>query len=360
LDDHRPARGRTVLFVILGIALVVSVVILGVWLVGRVPPGAGDLTIELRDRGRIAVIGGDDLRRLSADGAELVLARDVAGLDAALAGRDEAALEEALSARGIAGLLVDGRAPRPGDTLAARLSRYENIDVLRGVYLTPVAALYLRRRGMDVDPDDGVLLARAARQIISGARLPNVRSFPEPLRRSRSVEILIVLRDGERARLWRSARGGSMARAMVTAASVARDRWIEREAAMGGALDVVLPTLHVDVMLLEEDGTLGDRSAAFLDRSFTPAHGVAFEAEGSWHYLRPEATHERGQGSMVRAYGQLFDDAGERQDSLTRVDLRAYRIVTRLLGTSEPSPRSPSFEIDPLGPASLEGIDALP
>lgn len=365
LEDPSRTRGRTALFVAIGIGLVLSVVGLAVWTSTELDSfsigGASGIEAELRDRGRIAIVGSND-SSYSADGAQLVVPE--ADLAAALAGRDEAALDEALSARGIAGVLVDGRRRRRGASIAARLSRYENVGVLSGVYLTPTAALYLRRRGLEVSENDGALLARAARQILGGARLPNVRSFPEPLRRSRSVEVLVVMRQGNRPRLWRSARGGSMARALITASSVARDRWIERETAMGGAIDDVLPTLSVDVLLLEEDGTIGDRSAAFLDRVITRAHGVAFEGEGSWHYLRPDATRERGRGSTIRAYTELFSDAGERTDSLERPELRLYRIVTRLVGTSPVSssplpPRSagPSA-LEAFGPPALEGASA--
>lgn len=310
-------------------------------------PGTAPILTELRDRGRIAVIGGDDLLSLSAEGAQLVPVAEVAGLQAALDGNDEEALALVLSEEAVGGVLVDGR--QPGDldgNLEQRLRAYGNLSALRGLTLTPVAALYERRRGLMLSEMHGRVLARAARQIVGGARMPRIRAFPEPLRRTRNVEVLIMLRQGSRARLWRSARGGSIARALITAGSVARQRWSEREQAMGGPIDERLPRLTVEVYLLEEDGTLEERGGPFVERVFTPDHGVAFEHRGSWHYLLPEATATRGEGSGVQAFHELFGDAGLPEDSLRREDLRVYRLVARAAGTSPPAvSRAPSPDV---------------
>lgn len=336
------------------IAVLAGLTGVALWL-GRGVPGTEGLAIELRDRGRIAVIGDDELLRIEAEGAELVPARDVPGLLEALAGRDEAALDRALLAAGIAGVLVDGRAGGDGSegaTLEQRLRAYASMESLRGVYLAPAAALYVRRGGVyGLEPAMGEVLARAARQLVGGSSTPLVRAFPEPLRRSRNVEVMVLLEQGGRPRLWRSARGGSIARALVTAASVARQRWTEREQAMGGDLDDRLPRMTVRVLLLEEDGTLGDVAAPFVERVFTDAHGVAFEHRGSWHYLLPQATAERGEGSAMRAYAELFDDAGLPADSLGRDELRAYRLVARDVGTSPPT-------VEPGAPSLPDGIVA--
>ncbi|MGE0789631.1 MAG: hypothetical protein AB7S26_28420 [Sandaracinaceae bacterium] len=279
------------------------------------PSVSAELLHELRDRGRIAVVGGEDLARLGAEGAELTPSAQVPGLDAALDGDDVAALDAALQENGIGGLLVDGRGPavEGAETLREKLRAYQPLDAVRGVYLTPTASLYVRRRGLALTDEHREALARAARQIVGGARTPRLRAFPEPLRRTTNVEVLIMLERDGRPRLWRSARGSSIARALITAGSVARQRWIERETAMGGAIDDPsrgLPSLTVRVFLLEEDGTLGDRSNAFVERVFTREHGVAVENRGSWHYLLPQASRDRGDGSAVLAYRELFDDAG--------------------------------------------------
>lgn len=320
------------------------------WIYRPAPPGTASLAAELRDRGRVALVGDDDLLRVRADGAQLIAARDIEGLEEALAGTDEAELDRVLREAGVAGVLVDGRRPprarREGATLAERLRAYDRFEVLSGVYLTPVAALYVRRREQPLSPAMGDALARAARQIVGGSSLPRVRAFPEALHRSRNVEVLVLLRKNGQPQLWRSARGGSIARALITAASVARERWAGRETAMGGPIEQQLPSLAVEVYLLEEDGTLGDRSAAFLERAFTPEHGVAFEERGSWHYLLPVATRQRGGGSIVRAYRALLEDADLPPDSLETRDLRLYRLVARRVGISAPpasgSARAPS------------------
>lgn len=338
-------------------AVAVSVAVGGWFLLrGRALPGTAGLRHEMRNRGRVAVIGDDDLMRLEADGSQLLPAASVAGLEEALAGTDPDALAEVLRAEGIGGVLVDGRGDGglgQGADLGAQLRAYGHVEPLRGVLLTPTAAFYARRRGLDLEPPLGRVLARAARQIVGGASLPRIRAFPEPLRRTRNVEVMVMLvTPGGRPKLWRSARGGSIARALTTAASVARQRWSEREQAMGGPIDERLPRMTVKVFLLEEDGTLADRSPGFLERAFTPAHGVAFEHRGSWHYLLPAATRERGEGSAVRAYEALFDDAGLDADSLHREDLRLYRLVANEVGTSPPAVSTGSAS-----PAPLPGPD---
>ncbi len=337
------------------------------------PPIAAGLARELRDRGRIAVVGDRDLARVEAEGAELVEARRVRGLEAALSGTDEEELERVMRREAIGGLMIDlrGQGPRRPQSLRDRLRACEQMSLLSGAYLTPMAALYVRWRGVRLTPELGAIVARAARQIVGGSTLPPMRSFPEPLRRSQNVEVMVMLRQGERPRLWRSARGGSIARALITAASVARERWVDRETAMGGSIDERLPSMSVEVYLLEEDGTLGDRTNGFMERMFGPHHGVAFEDRGSWHYLTPEATVERGRGSVRRAYLELFDDQGYTRESWDRPDLRFYRLVARPVGTSPPVRSAgslPPSAIVPttgdgargvLGVPALDGLDGL-
>lgn len=355
---------RTWIALVLLGTLVLGGVAVGVWWAGRSLPGTAGLARELRDRGRTAVVGGDDLLRITAEGAELIASRDVPGLDEALAGTDEMVLTEVLVAEGIAGVLVDGRSPgdaSEGASVEARLRSYANMESLRGVYLTPTAALYERRRDLTLEPRHRDAVARAARQLVGGSGMPRIRAFPEPIRRSRNVEVMVMLEQGGRPRLWRSARGGSIARALVTAASVARQRWAEREQAMGGSIDDRLPRMTVKVYLLEEDGTLDERSGAFVERVFSDVHGVAFEHRGSWHYLLPRATAERGGGSAMVAYSELFSDAGLAGDSLTREDLRPYRLVAREVGTSPPAVSRPGSgsSIDALSPDDSLGQGVL-
>ena len=142
---------------------------------------------------------------------------------------------------------------------------------------------------------------------------------------------------------------------------------MEREAVMGGPIDRRLHSLKVEVYLLEDDGTLGDRSPAFLERVITPEHGVALEDcgrdRGSWHYLLPEATRERGGGSAMRAYAELLEDAGMPADALEKSDVRLYRLVARPVGSSAPtsssrgsSPAARTAPVDPLGVPDLDRL----
>ncbi|HEY8429129.1 MAG TPA: hypothetical protein VIL20_12170, partial [Sandaracinaceae bacterium] len=103
------------------------------WIYRPAPPGTASLAAELRDRGRVALVGDDDLLRVRADGAQLIAARDIEGLEEALAGTDEAELDRVLREAGVAGVLVDGRRPprarREGATLAERLRAYDRFEV---------------------------------------------------------------------------------------------------------------------------------------------------------------------------------------------------------------------------------------
>jgi len=179
-------------------------------------------------------------------------------------------------------------------------------------------------------------MAMVARRLLEGDRPPRITSFPEPLRRVSHVEVMVLLKQGGRPRLWRSARGSSLGRALVTAATVARERWQERESAMGAPLDEMLPRLSVEVALLLDDGTLGERDAAFVDRVVTAEHGVAYERKGAWRYLLPAATADEGKGHASAAFAALFEDNGLSSDSLGKSDLRPYRLAVATLGESPP------------------------
>lgn len=262
-------------------------------------------------------------------------------------GTDEDALVGAMLEVGANAVVVAHARTRDQDgaspTLRDRFARYDAFERFRGVLLTPEAALYELRVGLELDPLLSGAIAHVARALVGGAPVPRVQSFPEPLRRIRNVEVMVLLSDGDQPRLWRSARGSSIARALLTAAVVARQRWAEREGAMGGPLVRLLPTLDVSVHLLEEDGTLTSSSPVFVESVFGPRHGVAFERRSDWRYLLPEATRDRGGGSPLRAYEALFDDADLPPDSLGRPDLRLYRLVSRRIALSPAPARSGSF-----------------
>jgi hypothetical protein len=362
-------------FLALGAVLVVGVVVALV-LFGRRPvPGIGELPRRLENRGRVLVVGSDELTRVRADGSSLV-AESASGLSELLDGTDERSFTEALAHEGFGAIVADERVEGElGDapTIRERLTHFGSFDRLACDYLTPSAALYVPRTDLVIDPPLDEALAHVARAILSGARAPRVQSFPEALRRIRNVEVMVMLEDRGHPRLWRSARGSSIARALLTAGVVARQRWSERQAAMGGPIDLVLPTLDVSVYLLDEDGTLGSRSPTFVERVFTPAHGVAFDHRGTWRYLLPDATREEGEGSAVRAYRELFIESDMAEDSLGRDDVRPYRMLARRLAVSpapvasRPSPLPPvdpgasgGSATDPLDGWAMPGADEIP
>ena len=347
-------------------AVIVALGAAAVWIAGKGALGDDDLRNQIERRGRLVVIGSDDLRELAGSGAEGVAEDEVSGLGEVLDGVDGAALAGALAAADLDGLVIEDcfrdwpalptteAEPR---SLRQILCRYGSVPSLSASYLAAAAAIYVPSWSDELGASDRLALAHVGRSLLAGARPPRLASFPEPLRRMRSVEVMVMLRERGQRRLWRSARGSSIARALITAAVVARQRWTERERALGGPIDDVLPRLDLEIMLLEEDGTLGDRGEGFVSRVFGPEHGVAFERKGTWRYLRPEATAERGQGSALVAYAGLFEDHGLDPDSLSRSDLRLYRLATKLLArSSAPSPvGSPDPLTGPAGPA-----DGLP
>jgi hypothetical protein len=302
----------------------------------------------LAQRGRVAFARTselDDVVGVALPGTELIDMSTVDGLAAALDGHDGRAVARVLKASKVDALwlpsaeLKSGAQP-DGGTVREQIERLAHVDGMRGVYVSRRAALYAPDAISELSDIDRKALAGVARGMVGGARMPRLSSFPETLRAVQSVEVMVLLLEGNKPRLWRSARGSSLARALVTAAGVARQRWIEREQAMGGSLDTMLPSLRVEVVSLGDDGTLGDRDDAFLDRAFFPEHGVGYENKGAWRYLLPDATREKGGGRASVAYRALLNDDGLSPESLERKELRLYRLFTSRLAVSEPAPKS--------------------
>ncbi|HKU41490.1 MAG TPA: hypothetical protein VJR89_25210, partial [Polyangiales bacterium] len=214
--------------------------------------GGPGLESALVGRGRIAVVGGEDLLQLQARGAELAPLGRWPEIERALAGNDEPALAKAMQNAQVSGLLVDARhdAVPARYAIGVRLAGYARSPVLQGAYLSQRAVLYVLDPVRDWSPRLRAGMAEVARRLVGGAAAPRLRSFPEITRRMEPAEVMVLLRSGSRARLWRSARGSSFARALLTAAEVARQRWMERETAMGGPLDRLLPRMQVEVALL--------------------------------------------------------------------------------------------------------------
>ena len=346
------ARGRSPGFgwkgLLLVAALLVGALALGVKLDLFGLGAQAELRSALSQRGRVAFQPGSELDALvgaALPGTTLVDVSAVAGLVQALQGRDGQAVARALARGDIDALWLaphvqSAEPARRGGSVREQIERLAHVDGLRGVYVSRRAALYAVDPMGELTELDRKALAGVARGLLAGARIPRLSSFPERLRRVQSVEVMVLLLEGDKARLWRSARGSSLARALVTAATVARQRWGEREQAMGGPLDPLLPRLRVEVASLGDDGTLGERDAAFVDRAFFPEHGVGYEHKGAWRYFLPDATHEKGGGRASVAYRALLQDDGLSEETLERKELRLYRLFTSTLAVSEPEPRA--------------------
>ena len=331
-------RSRHLLIGVIGaIAVAIFLAALG-WLwrdAGRGDTGA----LALKHAGKLVVVGSAEPLDVHAEGLRQVLAASLPAVAAALATDDVDALRVAMRSAGADGLLVsaDLDSAATSASIRVRLRRFDHVAGLSGRYLTTDWAHYVADEVHDIAPPMREALARVARAILGAAPPPRITSFPEPLRRVRHVEVMVMLRHRGTPRLWRSARGSSIARALLTASRVARRRWIERERAMGAPLPQILPQLDVEVALLQEDGTLGTLEPRFIDKVFKPVHGVGYLRKGAWRYLLPDATADAGGGSAAEAYQTMFADNALPPDSFDRSDLRLYRLIVNQLAVSEAS-----------------------
>jgi hypothetical protein len=296
------------------------------------PSEPARLERALVGRGRIAVFG-DAFANLHPAGTTFVPAQTLTPLANALAANDPEALISALTQAQLQGVAVDTQPGPERPSLANRMGHFARVTGLQGAYFTQSAAFYVIDPVRSWSPALRAGLATVARRLVAGATPPRMLSFPERVRRLEPVEVMVLLRNGDRPRLWRSARGSSFARALLTAAEVARQRWIERAQALGGPLNKLLPGLTVELALLQDDGEIGVRDAGFVDRVVTPIHGIGYERKGGWHYLLPDATHAAGRRPS-RAFRELFSDDGLPEDSLGNGELRPYRLAVQTIGVS--------------------------
>lgn len=249
----------------------------------------------------------------------------------ALAQDDETALISALRRHKASAIAVAPTAEREVG-IRAKLAAREHLNGLRAVILSPELSLYAPSREVELSFQEREALAYVARALLRGAREPNVASFPPSLRRVERVEVMVLLRRRGEPRLWRSARATSIARGLLTAARVARDRWREREQAMGGPLAKQLLELDVEVLLLSEDGTLLGRQSSFIDHAVKPVHGIGFDHRTSWHYVLPRDLPR--QGGAYKALTQQLGEQGLTTAALDS-DARVYRFVPLSLAVSK-------------------------
>jgi hypothetical protein len=277
---------------------------------------------------RIAHVFATEDAALRCDGVQVESARALKGL----AHDDADTLAAELSqTKASAIAILPGRAAKG---VEGRLAKFEHVYGLRGALLSPQLALYVPTHEIALSDRERQALAYVTRALFRGAREPNVASFPASLRRVERVEVMVMLSQHGEPRLWRSARGTSIARALLTATRVARDRWREREQAMGGPLAQRLNELDVEVSLLSEDGVLLDTQRVFVDRAVTKLHGVGFDHRTAWHYVLPNDVARNKKGPFA-ALAQQVEDQGLPLTSLHAPDTRVYRFLNFPLGQSK-------------------------
>lgn len=283
-------------------------------------------------------------------------------VSAALDGVDPAALLGALRDAEREGVWVrfSGEASYgPDVSLGEQLAAGYAPPGLRGEYLGSSGLLYLVDETKWPQPLSEKVLARVAREILTGKTPPRLDAFPEALARRQPVEVMVLLRDPRSVRLWRSARAPSIAEGLVTAALAAQKRWEERSEAMGGPLADHLDGLDVEVSLLIEDGTFESGATSLIDSLVLPRHGVAYQQPTRWRYRLPRATH--GAASPTEAYRELFAENGLPEDSFTRGDTRLYRLRMQRLsidqGSAAGSSRAPEGSASAASSSSSPGLE---
>lgn len=265
-------------------------------------------------------------------------AETVDGLTEALEGNDPARLGRLLRDAELQGLfvpLVPDESLSADSALRAQLSAGVSPPGLRGALLSSPGLLYVIDETEWPAPLAQKVLGRVARGILEGDPAPSIDRFPVELSRTQPVEVMVLLRDRKGVRLWRSARGGSIAEALVTAAAAARERWTERTEAMGGPLENRLDALDVEVSLLIDDGTFVEPSETLIDALVLPSHGVAFDQTSRWRYELPSMTQRAGRPSA--AFAALFEQNDLPANSFTREDLRLYRLRVEPLSVDQGS-----------------------
>ena len=272
------------------------------------------------------------------EGFDWVAADEHPELVDAAEGTDPDRLRAMMLEAGIRGVWVSvapGLEADPTRPLRERFSRGGIVRGYRGKALTSDGLLYVVDETRWPVPLTERVLARVARGILEGNEPPPLSAFPEELLEPQPVEVLVVLVSGRGPRLWRSAKGPSVADALVTAAVAARKRWDERMETMGGPLAERLDQLDVHVALLFDDGTFDRGAESLIDALAKPGHGVAYEQPSRWRYLLPRATHNAATPSD--AYRRLFRDNGLPEESFERSDLRLYRMRVETVSVDQGS-----------------------
>lgn len=284
-----------------------------------------ELDAQLRDRSTVLVAGEVPWSVRRGETALATLSQHPA-IARALEGADEAAALEAYRRAHMDGLLVQTSAPLgpPGSALRT-LSTMRPAERFGAVYLDDAAAIYEPRESLTVDPADARRLITVARLILSGAVAPPERAFPEALRRTRPVEVALFVRDGHEAILWRSTRGGSVARAFLDVCFAVLDRWTSRQTERYGRLRDALRSLTLTVAVFYDKGVLGSRSPEFLRQAADPrVWAVGYERLAAWEYALPPSPWKPAQDPSD-ALRTLTRERGVAPPGHLRQELTLYR-----------------------------------
>lgn len=285
----------------------------------------------LARRGRVLCLAGNGCTSIRAEGVEWVQPPPV--LLTKLLDDRPSEVAPRLRQLSVRGLLVRHRAGA-GTAVVERLQRYETVQGLRGVFLSDDVAYYELDDLEPLDPIFGRALATVARRMLEGADAPQERSFPDVLRAAEQSEVLVSLRAGQQNRMWRSARGSSIAEALIVATTALKARWAERAQAMGETLEAAMSHLDVVVSVMRDDGTLDARRPHVFDLAVQREHGVGYSDRADWKYSLPDVVQSAGGGR--NALRQLAHDAHESEAMFQRSDVRVYRFTVTELGASSP------------------------
>ncbi len=332
---------RKALWIVALVASLLLVALGAAWRTGlvRAPWSAryDRLADQLRDRGTVAVLGGVPIGMPSLETA-ITDARRVAGLGAALDGIDGNAVGAAMSAAHLDGLLVrtDGVVRAPAGSVAARLATLRPVSGLTAVFMDDSTALYERDEPVAIGAEDARRLVSVARLVLTGAAAPSERIFPEALRRAHPVEVGIVVRNLDGTPLiWRSARGGSIARALLDATFSLMNHWSTPTQDRVGTLHNALLTRRISVVIFHDKGVLGARSPEFLRRAAGAGWSVGYERSVNWEYVLPGAPGTPAV-DPVAALSDLAHQRGIAAPGYLRPDVTLYRFRAVQLIEHEP------------------------
>ncbi len=334
LDTSRVARRlRTWVVGILLLTVVATVVIAVVSRSHDGVPARASVLEALKNRGRVLCLGDLECGSLHVDGTSWPAPESPSIIAAALVRDHSDDFVRALERGHIAGVLVARGSAEPS-TVWGALRNFAAVEGLRGVFVSEDVAYYELDPNPTVDAIYGLALATVSRRMLEGADAPQERSFPEPLRVARAAEVLVALRDGQTDRMWRSARGTSIANALLVATAALKTRWQERASAMGESLPSAMRHLNVVVSMMNDDGTLESQAGRTLDVAITDAHGVGYSDRSDWKYALPHAVRQAGGGR--NALRHLLEEAHESETTLLRADVRVYRFTVTEVGVSAP------------------------